>query len=66
MEKESLYKLSEYIELSLKDLETKESLQALKRTKDLDQIITRTISTISKAKQSILSLTDSQIFGRDN
>jgi hypothetical protein len=62
----TLFRLYLSIESSLLDLEVKEVSYAVKRTSQLDQIIARTQSTISKTKLSINQLADSQIFGKDN
>lgn len=63
---ETLSKFLLYIESSLKDLESKEVLISIRKTKDIEPIYTRTKDTIIRAKSMLNSIVDSQIYGKDN
>ena len=63
---ELLSRIIANVESTIKELDAKETLYAIKRTKDIELAYSRTATNIKRAKEIFARTVDSQIFGKDN
>ena len=61
-----LNKMIATVEFTIRELEVKETVNYLKKTKDIEYAYSKTASAIKRAKEVLNGAVDLQIFGKDN